>query len=103
MKILIDESLPRYVLQILQGYNAYTVQFMGWSGIKNGVLLGLATQQQFNVFLTADKNLRYQQNLKDRTIALIVFPSNKLSAIKQIERQLKDALASVECGSVIEL
>ena len=103
MKILIDESLPRYVLQILQEYNAYTVQFMGWSGIKNGVLLGLATQQQFNVFLTADKNLRYQQNLKDRTIALIVFPSNKLSVIKQLERQLKDALASVESGSVIEL
>ena len=66
-------------------------------------MLGLATQQQFNVFLTADKNLRYQQNLKDRTIALIVFPSNKLSVIKQIERQLKDALASVESGSVIEL
>jgi len=49
------------------------------------------------------KNLRYQQNLKERTIALIVFPSNKLSVIKQIERQLKDALASVESGSVIEL
>ena len=78
MKILIDESLPRYVFQILQDYNAYTVQYMGWSGIKNGVLLNLAIEQQFDVFLTADKNLRYQQNLKDRTIALVIFPSNRL-------------------------
>lgn len=103
MKILIDESLPRYVLQMLQGYNAYTVHYMGWSGIKNGVLLGLATQQQFDIFLTADKNLRYQQNLKDRTIALIVFPSNKLSVIKQLEQQLKDALKTVQPSGIIEL
>ena len=42
MKILIDESLPRYTLQIVQGYEAYTVQYMGWSGIKNGELLNRA-------------------------------------------------------------
>lgn len=103
MKILIDESLPKYVLQMLQGYDAYTVQYMGWSGIKNGVLLGLATAQQFDVFLTADKNLRYQQNLKERTIALIVFPSNKLSVVKPLEQQLKDVLKTVQLEDIIEL
>ena len=102
MRILIDESLPRYMLHVLQGYNASTVQYMGWSGIKNGVLLNLA-EGQFDVFLTADKNLRYQQNFVDRRIALIVFPSNKLSVIRQLELQLKAALKAISPGMIIEL
>lgn len=102
MKILIDESLLRYLQQILQDYDAYTVQYMGWSGIKNGVLLALA-EPQFDVFLTADKNLRYQQNFKARKIALIVFPSNKLSVVKGLETQVKAILASITPGTIIEL
>ena len=102
MKILIDESLPRYTLQIVQGYEAYTVQYMGWSGIKNGELLSRA-EGLFDVFLTADKNLRYQQNWIGRTIALIIFPSNKLSVIKALEIQLKMALKTIEPGVFIEL
>lgn len=102
MKILIDESLPRYVLQILAGYEAYTVQYMGWSGIKNGALLNLA-EGQFDIFLTADKNLRYQQNLFGRAIVLIIFPSNKLSVVKQLEAPLKATLESVTPGMIVEL
>ncbi len=102
MKILIDESLPRYTLQIVQGYEAYTVQYMGWSGIKNGELLNRA-EGQFDVFLTADKNLRYQQNLVGRAIALIVFPSNKLSVVKELEMPQKTALRAVTPGMFIEL
>lgn len=102
MRILIDESLPRYTLQIVQGYEAYTVQYMGWSGIKNGELLSRA-EGQFEVFLTADKNLHYQQNLVGRTIALIVFPSNKLSVVRKLEQELKQALRAIAPGIVIEL
>lgn len=102
MKILIDESLPRSTLQILQGYNAYTVQYMGWSGIKNGVLLSLA-EEQFDVFLTADKNLRHQQNFAGLRIALIVFPSNKLSVVRQLELRLTAALKEISPGMIIEL
>ena len=102
MKILIDESLPRYTFQIVQGYEAYTVQYMGWGGIKNGELLSRA-EGQFDVFLTADKNLRYQQNLVGRTLAIIVFPSNKLSVVKQLEAPLKNALRTVMPGVIVEL
>jgi hypothetical protein len=102
MKILIDESLPRYLLFVLRDYDAYTVQYMGWSGVKNGALLTLA-EQQFDVFLTADKNLRYQQNLTERTISLIVFPSNRLSVVKQVEFQLKAILETITPGTIIEL
>jgi len=57
VKILIDESLPRYLKQVLHEHDTSTVQEMGWSGIKNGVLLARA-EGQFDVFLTDDKNLR---------------------------------------------
>ncbi|MCL4833007.1 MAG: DUF5615 family PIN-like protein [Caldilineaceae bacterium] len=102
MKILIDESLPRFTLQLVQEHEAYTVQYMGWTGIKNGALLRRA-EGQFDVFLTADKNLRYQQNLADRTLAIVVFPSNKLSVVKQLEMSLKQALTEVTPGVVVEL
>jgi hypothetical protein len=102
MKILIDECLPRYTLRLVQGYDAYTVQYMGWSGIKNGELLSRA-EGQFDVFLTADKNLRCQQSFANRTIAVVVFPSNKLSVVKQLESQLRSTLASIQPGMHIEL
>lgn len=102
MKILIDESLPRYTLLLVQGHEAYTVQYMGWTGIKNGALLRRA-EGQFDVFLTADKNLRYQQNLADRSLSIVVFPSNKLSVVKQVAMSLHSALTDVKPGAVIEL
>lgn len=60
MRVLIDESLPRDLKQKLFGMEIFTVQDMGWAGIKNGELLAKANAN-FDVFMTADKNLRYQQ------------------------------------------
>jgi hypothetical protein len=102
VKILIDESLPRFTLQLVQGHEAYTVQYMGRAGTKNGALLQRA-EGQFDVFLTADKNLRYQQNLAERTLAIVVFPSNKLSVVKQLAISLQQALATTSPGAIIEL
>lgn len=75
---------------------------MGWSGIKNGLLLTRA-EQQFAVFLTADKNLRYQQNLQGRTLAIIIFPSNKLSVIKQLASQITAVVPTITPGTLLEL
>lgn len=102
MKILIDESLPRYLRRVLTGHEVQTVQEMGWGGIKNGPLLTLA-ESNFDLFLTADKNLRYQQNLAERQLAVIVFPSNKLSVVKTLEDKLKSRIAQIQAGDYIEL
>jgi len=102
MKILIDESLPRYLKRVLTDYEARTVQEMGWAGIKNGKLLSLA-EVDFEVFLTADKNIRYQQNLKGRKLAIIEFPSNKLSLVKRLESNLKAALQQITTGDYVAL
>ncbi|MDX2044243.1 MAG: DUF5615 family PIN-like protein [Acidobacteriota bacterium] len=102
MKILIDESLPRYLKRMLAEHDAQTVQDMGRAGINNGKLLNLA-ESEFDVFLTADKNIRYQQNLKGRKLAIVEFPSNKLSVVKRLEAELKTTLQKINIGDYVIL
>jgi predicted nuclease of predicted toxin-antitoxin system len=71
MRILLDEDLPRRLCALLVGHEATTVPRNGWAGIKNGRLLALAASQ-FDVFLTMDQNLEYQQNLATLPIAVLV-------------------------------
>ncbi len=73
MRILLDEDLPRRLGQLLVGHEASTVQRNGWSGVKNGKLLALAASR-FDVFLTMDGNLEYQQNLSTLPLAVLVVP-----------------------------
>jgi hypothetical protein len=79
-----------------------TVQEMGWAGIKNGELLILA-ESAFDVFLSADKNIRYQQNLRERKIAIIEFPTNKLSLVKLLESKIKTCLETISSGEYVSL
>ena len=71
MRILLDEDLPRRLAAMLVGHEVSTVQRSGWKGIKNGKLLGLAASE-FDVFLTMDGNLEFQQNLATLPIAVLV-------------------------------
>jgi predicted nuclease of predicted toxin-antitoxin system len=71
MRILIDECLDWRLGRALTGHECVSVQKMGWGGIKNGRLLALA-QEEFDVFLTADRNLSFQQNTTQFQIAVVV-------------------------------
>jgi predicted nuclease of predicted toxin-antitoxin system len=71
VRVLLDECLPRRLKRELAGHEARTVPEMGWAGKKNGELLALAAAD-FDVFLTSDRNLSYQQNLDAFDIAVIV-------------------------------
>ncbi len=102
MKILVDECLPGYLKSLFPASSAETVQEAGWSSLKNGPLLKLA-EDTFDVFLPADQNLRYQQNLKGRKIAVILFPSNRLPVVKEYEEKLRQALAQIRPGAFVEL
>jgi len=79
MRILLDEDLPRRLADLLIGHEASTVQRSGWSGVKNGDLLALAASE-FDVLLTMDQNLEFQQNLTALPIAVLVVEaaSNRL-------------------------
>jgi len=80
MRILLDECAPRPLKRELADYEICTVVEMGWSGRKNGELLRLMNQDGFTILLTTDQNLRYQQNLEQAGVAVIVLvaQSNRL-------------------------
>lgn len=71
MRILLDEDLPRRLAAMLVDHEVSTVQRSGWTGIKNGKLLKLAAAE-FDIFLTMDGNLEFQQNLATLPIAVLV-------------------------------
>lgn len=72
MRILIDECLDWRLARGLPGHEAVSVQKMGWTGISNGKLLSLAVENNFDAFLTADRNLTYQQNTTAFALRIIV-------------------------------
>ena len=102
MKILLDESVPHVVQTRLSHLAIRTVQDMGWTGTKNGELLRRA-ETEFDVFVTADQQLRYQQNLSGRTLAIIVIPTNQVRAVISMLPAIENALKLVQPGAVIEI
>lgn len=104
MKILIDECAPR-ALKIFpssEGYECLTVQEAGWSGKQNGELLDLA-ESGFEVFVTLDTNLRHQQDLKGRRVAVICLlaPSNRLKDLSQLFPACAEAIKNITSGHVV--
>jgi hypothetical protein len=102
MRIILDESVPHYLKKVLSAFDVTTVQDLKLAGIKNGLLLK-TIDGQFDVFVTADKNLKYQQNLKTRRIAIIEIHDNKLSEVKKIEKQIIEVLSVIEASDYIEV
>lgn len=105
MRILLDECVPRPLKRELTDHEVRTVVEMGWSGKKNGELLQLMLQESFTVFLTADQNLRYQQNLQQAGVAVVVLvaPSNRLNDLIPLMPSVRCILSSMTPGEVIEV
>ncbi len=104
MHLLLDESVPRRLRRSLPKHNVRTVVEMGWSGIKNGELLRLAAAD-FDVFITVDKNLPYQQNLSALPIAVVVLraQSNELPFLLPLVPDLETALARLQPCSLVQI
>lgn len=102
MTILLDESVPRVVKIRLDEFSIATVQEMGWTGMKNGDLLAAASQQ-FTVLITADKNLRYQQNLKGHRLSIIVLPTNQVSLVVTLLPVIQNTLKTIQPGDLIQI
>ena len=99
MKLLLDECIDRKLAREFVGYEVKTVPQMGWSGVKNGQLLTLA-EAEFDVFITVDRNLSFQQNLPQFDIAVIVLQSlsNRLADLKPLAPEILAVLATVAKG-----
>ena len=72
MKLLLDENLPKRLKEHFEEHEIYTVRDMGWNGVKNGELLKLMIAGEFDVLITFDKNLQFQQNFSKYTLPIIV-------------------------------
>jgi hypothetical protein len=101
LKLLLDECVDRRLAEHLTGLSVRTVAEMGWSGIKNGQLLALA-QSEFDVFVTVDRNLSFQQHLPKFSVAvlLLVAPSNRLADLIPLVPLLIAALPTAVKGAV---
>lgn len=99
MRILLDECIDHRLARDLASHEVSTVARMGWRGRENGELLGLAAAQ-FDVFLTTDRNLSFQQNVERFDLAVIVLnaPSNRLSDLRRLAPELLQALPFVRPG-----
>jgi hypothetical protein len=102
MKIIIDECVPNLVKRELLEHEIVSVQDMGWAGVKNGQLLKLV-DSKFDVFITSDKNLRYQQNLSGMNLAIVLLPSNQVPVVKALLPQIDAALSDISSAEFREV
>lgn len=104
MKLLLDECIDRRLSKDLAGHDVKTVPQMGWSGIKNGELLTLA-ENQFDVFITVDRNLSFQQNLPKFNIAVLALhpPSNRLADLRPLAPKILATLPTLTKGQAVHI
>ena len=102
MKVLFDVNVPRPLRRHLPGHQAVTSQERNWAELKNGELIA-AAETEFDVLLTADQNLKHQQNLAGRKIAIIVLPTNYMPTVLELAPRIRAALDRIKPGDYIEL
>lgn len=104
MNVLLDECLPRKLKYDLPGHRVSTVPELGWAGTKNGALLRLA-ETTFDVFITADQNVEYQQNLRSRVLRIVVLvaPNNRSETLRPLMPQVALVLQSIQPGDLVHV
>src|SRR5688572_4190495 len=105
MRVLIDECVPRKIRSELPGHDGFTVAEMGWSGKKNGELLGLMGASGFQALLTVDRSIRHQQNLAALGVGVVVLvaASNRLADLLPRMPAARAALSTIRPGDVVEI
>jgi len=102
MKILLDECVPWPAHKLLEEHECKTAQQCGWSGVTNGELLSRA-EKDFDLFITADQNIRYQQNLANRKIAILELSTNDLRRIQRAAELIKTAIHNLKPSEFLRL
>jgi predicted nuclease of predicted toxin-antitoxin system len=102
MRVLIDECLPSQLRSWLaRDYDTSTLRDMGWEGLKNGKLLRAANDEGFDVLVTADKNMHYQQNFEGLRISSVVIPSNYKPFVQKAVPALRQSIDNLQPGQKV--
>jgi len=101
MKVLLDECLPKKLKREVHADVVRTVPEMGWAGTKNGALLRLV-EREFDVFLTNDQSLEYQQNLKrfDLAVVVLVAVTNDIEDLKPLMPDANQAIKTISAREI---
>ncbi len=104
MKVLLDECLPRKLKHHFSAHDVATVPEMGWAGVKNGKLLRLA-ESAFDVFVTIDSGIQYQQNLLTVQIGVVVLMSsdNTIETLQSLIPSMLKAIDSIQPGQIVRV
>jgi predicted nuclease of predicted toxin-antitoxin system len=108
MLILLDENLLSKKLKqpfLNKGYDVYNIDDMGWRGFKDREVLNLADKYPFDVFITADKNLRYQQNLIGITLRVVILDSRSTrpNYLLPLMENISEAISNLSAGVVVSI
>ncbi|MBI3853049.1 MAG: hypothetical protein HY298_22595 [Verrucomicrobia bacterium] len=103
MKILFDQGTPSPLRHSLASHSVVTAFEKGWDKLENGDLIRAAEAENFDVLITTDQNLRHQQNLRGRTLAILVLPTTSWPKIHQHVEKISAAVISLKPGEYREL
>ena len=105
MRILIDECIDEQFRSSLPGHDCQTARYAGLAGLKNSDLLTAAEAKKFDVFLTVDQGIEYQQNLEGRKIAIIIFrtKSNRLKDLLPLVSICLEHVESIQPGQIVRI
>ena len=103
MRILFDNGTPRGLARFLPGHEIDEARSLGWDELVNGELIEAAQEAGFELFLTTDKNIRYQQNLADRTISILVLGNSQWPMVRLVAEEIAMAVNSAAAGSYLEI
>jgi hypothetical protein len=103
MRILFDQATPVPIRAYLDRHEVRTASQQGWDTLKNGELLTAAEAAGFDVLLTTDKNLRYQQNLAGRKIAVVILGRQQWPQLRPHVQRVVDAVNAAVAGSYLEI
>ena len=103
-RVLLDEGVPRQLAEPLTAAGLSASRYPNqWKQITNGELLSLAEREGFDVLVTNDKNMRTQQNLRGRKIAIVVLPTNLRRQVMELAAEVVRAIQRIEAGQVVVL
>ena len=103
MLILFDHVTPKGIARVLSGHTVTTAKERGWDTLGNGDLLAAAERAGFDVVLTADKNMRHQQNIEGRRIALVILSTPQWPIVRLHLERIAAAVNAATAGSYIEV
>ena len=102
MRILFDQGTPAPLRDHLPGHSVETAYEKGWSSLRNGELL-IKAEAEFDLLITTDRNLRHQQDLPMRKLAIVVLPTTSWPRLERMTREIAAAVNSLQSGQYLEL